>query len=392
VPAGPVRGDNEAAMTPSLLRKLRTAGAVWLAWTVAGLFYVTQDFVPRLYRNESVPWYGVFVGWMAAMWICAALTPAILWLERRWPLERERRWRRVALHLGFAGAFSIVSQSIEAPVLMALGVFPSGPRATSLAAAATWTLVYGFHGGIVRYWVVLGIQTIVRSHQHAREREREALELQVRSTELAGQLTAAQLSALKMQLQPHFLFNTLGAIMVLVQQRRTQEAEAMLDRLSDLLRLSLADVDSQEVPLSRELEFLRRYLSIEEVRFQDRLRVQIAADRDALDALVPHMVLQPIVENAVRHGLGQSEDAVTVEVSATRDADRLVLRVADNGSGGTTPRFDGAGIGLANTRNRLIRLYGAGATLVAERRLPHGAQITMTLPCRTAPAEESSCG
>jgi len=378
-------------MTPSLSRKLKVAAAIWLAWTAAGLFYVTQDFVPRLYRNESIRWYGVFVGWMAAMWICAALTPAILWLERRWPLERERRWQRVALHLGFAGVFSIVSQSIEAPVLMTLGVFAQGPLASSVAAAATWTLVYGFHGGIVRYWIVLGIQTIVRSHQEAREREREAFALQVRSTELAGQLTAAQLSALKMQLQPHFLFNTLGAIMVLVQQRRTQEAEAMLDRLSDLLRLSLADVDSQEVPLCRELEFLRLYLSIEEVRFQDRLRVQIAADRETLDALVPHMVLQPIVENAVRHGLGQSEDAVTVEVSATRAAHQLVLRVADDGAGSTSPRFDGAGIGLANTRSRLTRLYGDAATLVAERRHPHGAQITMTLPCRTAPAEEPPC-
>jgi hypothetical protein len=373
------------------LRRLRTAGAIWLAWTAAGLFYVTQDFVPRLYRNESVPWQAVFVAWMAAMYICAAFTPAILWLGRRWPLERERRWRRVALHLCLAAVFSVVSQSIEVPVLMALGVFPPGPQAASLRAAVSWIVAYGFHGGVIRYWAVLGVQTVLRSHRQAREREREALQLQVRSTQLAAQLTAAHLSALKAQLQPHFLFNTLGAIMVLVQQRRTEEAEAMLDRLSDLLRLSLADVDTQEVPLCRELEFLRLYLSIEEVRFQDRLRVHIAADRDALDALVPHMVLQPIVENAVRHGLGQSEDPVTVEVSARRSEQRLVLCVADDGAGSTPPRFDGPGIGLSNTRNRLSRLYGADAALVAERRHPHGAQITLTLPCRTAPPEESPC-
>ena len=377
-------------LSPSRSR-MRTAAAIWLAWTAAGLFYVTQDFVPRLYRNESVPWRGVFVAWMAAMYICAAFTPAILWLGRRWPLDREHRWSRIGLHLGFASVFSIVSQSIEAPVLMALGAFPPGPQARSLAAAASWIVVYGFHGGIIRYWVVLGVQAIVRSHQLAREREREALQLQVRSTELAGQLTAAQLSALKMQLQPHFLFNTLGAIMVLVQQGRTQEAEAMLDRLSDLLRLSLEDVDTQEVPLYRELEFLRSYLSIEQVRFRDRLRVSITADRAALDALVPHMVLQPIVENAVRHGLGQSEDAVTVEVTANAVPDRLVLVVADDGAGTTKPQFDGPGIGLANTRHRLSRLYGAGASIVAEGRHPHGARITVTLPCRAARADEEPC-
>jgi two-component system LytT family sensor kinase len=378
-------------MPPSLVRRMRAAGVIWLAWTAAGLFYVTQDFVPRLYRSESVPWLPVFVGWMAAMSICAAFTPAILWLGRRWPLDREHLWRRIGLHLCFAGAFSIVSQSIEAPVLMALHVFPPGPQAASLTAAASWIVVYGFHGGVVRYWVVLGIQTIVRSHQLAREREREALQLQVRSTELAGQLTAAHLSALKMQLQPHYLYNTLGAIMVLVQQRRTPEAEAMLDRLSDLLRLSLEDVDTQEVPLWRELEFLRLYLSIEQVRFQDRLRVHITADDSVLDALVPHMVLQPIVENAVRHGLGQSEDAVTVEVAARRVSQHLVLTVADDGPGSASPQFDGAGIGLSNTRSRLSRLYGAGATLAAENREPHGARITITLACRIAAAEDQPC-
>jgi two-component system, LytTR family, sensor kinase len=360
-------------MSPSTARKMRTAGAIWLAWTAAGLFYVTQDFVPRLYRNEAVPWRAVFIGWMAAMYICAAFTPAILWLGRRWPLERERRWSRIGLHLCFAAVFSVVTQSLEAPVLMALGVFPPGPQARSLAAAVSWIVVYGFHGGVLRYWAVLGVQAFVRSQR------------------LAAELTAARLSALKMQLQPHFLFNTLGAIMVLVQQRRTQEAEAVLGRLSDLLRLSLEDVDTQEVPLCRELEFLRMYLSIEQVRFRDRLRVRIDADGGVQDALVPHMVLQPIVENAVRHGLGRSEDAVTVEIRATAAAQQLVLVVADDGSGSPSPRFDGPGIGLANTRQRLNRLYGADATLVAERRDPHGARITVTLPRRTARMERESC-
>jgi two-component system, LytTR family, sensor kinase len=354
--------------------------AIWLAWTAAGLFYVTQDFIGRLYRGESVPWLSVIVGWMVGMYICAAFTPAILWLGRRWALERGHLLGRVFLHLCFAALFSVVSAAIEAPILKAIGGFPRIEQANSLGAAVLLLTVYGLHGGIIRYWAVLGLQAVFRSHQNAKEREREALELTVRSTRLAQQLTAAQLGALKMQLQPHFLFNTLGAIMVLTQQNRGPQARTMLARLSDLLRLTLEDVDAQEVPLHRELEFLRLYLSIEQVRFEDRLRVQITANPNVSDALVPHMVLQPIVENAVRHGLGQSEDAVLIDIRAHKVDDTLVMTVSDDGHGSPSPRFEGTGIGLANTRNRLRHLYGMDATLVAENRSPRGVQVTMTLP------------
>jgi two-component system LytT family sensor kinase len=370
---------------------VRKVAWVWLAWTVAGLFYITQDSVPRMYRNETVPWPQLFVGWMVAMYICAAFTPAILWAGRRWPLEHQRRWTHAAIHLFFGAVFSVVSNAIEAPALMAFGVFPSA-QPLSLTESFARLLAYGFHGGVVRYWVVIGLQLAIRSHQNT-------LDLKVRSSELAGQLTAARLSALKMQLQPHFLFNTLGTIMVLVQQQRSKEAEAMLARLSDLLRLAVDDVNTQEVPLWHELEFLRLYLSIEEVRFRDRLQIRIAAAPDASDAFVPHMILQPIVENAIRHGLGQSEEAVTVDVTAGRsDADgdgggALVLTVADDGpgagSGGPGPLIRRKGIGLTNTENRLKALYGDGATLAAEHRVPRGVQVTVTLPFRTERPEEA---
>jgi LytS/YehU family sensor histidine kinase len=213
----------------------------------------------------------------------------------------------------------------------------------------------------------------------------------VRGAELAGQLTAAQLSALKMQLQPHFLFNTLGAIMVLMQQHKQPQAEAMLIGLSDLLRLVLEDVETQQVPLWRELEFLRLYLSIEQVRFQDRLQVRIAAGPDVSEALVPHMVLQPIVENAVRHGLGHSEGAVSIDVEARQQRDDLVLTVSDDGSGTVEPQFHRRGVGLANTEHRLARLYGDRASLLAEKRVPHGVRVTLTLPWRVAGAGDAPC-
>jgi two-component system, LytTR family, sensor kinase len=375
----------------------RKVAWLWLAWTAAGLFYVTQDFVPRLYRNEAVPWPQLFTGWMAAMYICAAFTPAILWLGRRWPLEHPSRGKHAALHLCFAAVFSVVSAAIEAPVLMALGVFPALTPPASIGAAMMLLVAYGLHGGVIRYWAVIALQLAIRSHQNA-------LELKVRSSELAGQLAAARLSTLKMQLQPHFLFNTLGTIMVLVQQQRGKEAETMLARLSDLLRLAVDDVNTQEVPLWHELEFLGVYLSIEQVRFRDRLQVRIAADPDAADAFVPHMLLQPIVENAIRHGLGQSEEAVSIDVTASRRDGVLVLIVADDGAGpgsagvgsagvgSAAPLFSRKGVGLTNTESRLTGLYGARAALVAEPRVPHGVRVTITLPFHTERLEEAECG
>ena len=261
--------QNEAVMSPRLRQQIRLIAGIWLGWTIAGLFYITQDSVPRLYRGQEVAWKYVFVGWMAGMYVCAALTPALLWLGNRWPVER--RVAYAALHLCFSVVFSILATVIEVPVLMLLGVFPAATPPPSIAAGVSVMLSFGVQGGVIRYWAVLALQAVYRSQKNAKIREREAFELKVQASELAQQLATAQLSALKMQLQPHFLFNTLGAIIVLIQQQKTVQAEAMVARLGDLLRLTLEDVEAQEVPLWRELEFLRRYLSIEQVRFEDRL-------------------------------------------------------------------------------------------------------------------------
>jgi LytS/YehU family sensor histidine kinase len=200
------------------------------------------------------------------------------------------------------------------------------------------------------------------------------------ASELKAQLVRAQLSALKMQLQPHFLFNTLNAIMVLVRQQRGRQAEEMLARLSDLLRCVLEDVEAQQIPLRRELEYLRLYLSIEQVRFQDRLGIEISADDTALDAAVPHMSLQPIVENAVRHGIGQVSSAGTIRISASHTDETLTIRIADDGPGLRPADLSGGrGIGLANTRSRLQQLYGDAASLRVENG-DRGVVATITMP------------
>jgi two-component system, LytTR family, sensor kinase len=369
---------------------IRNWGQCWLAWTLAGLFYISQDFMTRLSRNESIPWRTVIIGWMGAMYICAAFTPPILWLGRRWRVD-QANWRPIALHLGASIAFSLVSTAMEVPLLYALGMMPVSAGLKSFTAEFWWLLPYDLHGGILRYWAVIGLQAIFRSSHEARRREREALELQIHYSQLSQQLTSSQLSALKMQLHPHFLFNTLSAIMVLVRQGKGPEAETMLSRLSDLLRHTLDDVETQEVPLWRELEFLRLYLSIEQVRFEDRLRIRIDAGPELSDALVPHMALQPLVENAVRHGLGQSEEPVLIQVGVYSVNGHLALTVTDDGPGCPTAVFEEKGIGLTNTRNRLKRLYGGKATLSMENRVPRGVQVTMTLPYRTARMEDEGC-
>jgi len=368
---------------------IRMIAGLWLAWTIVGLFYITQDSVPRLYRGQAIPWKYVFVGWMTGMYVCAALTPALLWLGKRWPVEG--RVINAGLHLGFSVVFSVLSSAIEAPLLMLFGVFPAWPPPQSVATGVGIMLSFGIQGGVPRYWAVIALQAVYRSQKKAKTREREALELSVRASELARQLATAQLSALKMQLQPHFLFNTLGTIMVLIQQQKTTQAEAMVAKLGDLLRLTLEDVEAQEVPLWRELEFLRLYLSIEQARFEDRLSVRIAPAPALSDILVPHMVLQPIVENAVRHGLGQSEEAVTIEVEATSANGSLTLVVSDDGPGLSSPTPGRSGIGLTNTRTRLSRLYGESARLVVEQAAARGVRVTITLPIRTVPREGERC-
>jgi len=371
-------------MSPRMRKQIRLMAGLWLAWTIAGLFYITQDSVPRLYRGQTVAWKYVFVGWMAGMYVCAALTPAVLWFGNRWPVER--RVMNAGFHLCLSVVFSILATVIEVPVLLLLGVFPAATPPPVITGIRIF-LSFGIQGGVLRYWAVIALQAVYRSQKNAKIRERETFDLRVQASELAKQLATAQLSALKMQLQPHFLFNTLGAIIVFIQQQKTAQAEAMVARLGDLLRLTLEDVEAQEVPLWRELEFLRLYLSIEQVRFEDRLRVHIASAPALSETLVPHMVLQPIVENAVRHGLGQSEEAVTIEVGATSTNGSLALVVSDDGPGLVSPKPDHSGIGLTNTRARLTRLYGDSARLDVEQAAGRGVRVRITLPIRTIPAE-----
>jgi two-component system LytT family sensor kinase len=363
-------------MELSSRRKLHRYLAYFLAWTGFGLFNFSRELTRRLYWHEPTHWQEMLVSWMIGIYITAALTPVVLWVGRRWPMERQTWRTHVPLHLAFSIVFSAVELALETVAFIQLGLAESVMQ-HSFAIGFPVLVVTGFHENIITYWGVLGIQSGFRYYRGYQERE-------LHSSELKAQLVRAQLSALKMQLQPHFLFNTLNAIMVLVRQQRGRQAEEMLARLSDLLRCVLEDVDAHQISLRRELEYLRLYLSIEQVRFQDRLGIEISADDAALDAAVPHMGLQPIVENAVRHGIGRISAAGVIRISASRTDDTLTIRVADDGPGlGTADLAESRGIGLANTRARLHQLYGDDASLKVENG-ERGVVATMTMPYRMA--------
>jgi two-component system LytT family sensor kinase len=365
-------------------RGLRTYALCFLAWTVCGLFFFSQGLTQKFFTRDPTPWWHYLVSYLTGVYISALLTPGILWLGRRFPFERRIWVRRLSLHLLLSVVFAVIQLLVESAILARIGVFPSVMK--GFAGTLIVLSMLGFHQSVISYFAVLGILYAFQYYRKYQERERDALRLELHSSELRSQLMTAQLSALKMQLQPHFLFNTLNAIMVLVRQQRGRQAEQTLSLLSDLLRCVLEDVESQEVPLRRELEYLQLYLAIEQVRFQDRLHVEISADPSILEAAVPHMALQPIVENAIRHGIGRSSAAGSIRISAARVSQMLELRVQDDGPGlPPANSSQGHGIGLANTRARLQQLYGDAGQLTLENGEHGGAVATMILPFHAAP-------
>ena len=357
-----------------------------LAWTLVGLIFFAQNVTRRIYYDEPDIWLDLRY-WVVNIYLSAAFTPLVVWTGRRWPLEAP--WPRVlALHLGLSLAWASSKLTLEA--LFHLGWYEVWPAQPPMTVGREFSMVFlfGLHTTVVAYWVVLSIQAAIRNRRLYVERSQQALRSDLWASQLETQVAQARLGALKAQLQPHFLFNTLNAIVVLVRQQKGRQAEDTLARFSDLLRAVLADMDSQEVTLARELEYLRLYLSIEQVRFSDRLRVNIDVEPELLEAAVPHMALQPLVENAIRHGVGRSATAGVITIRARREADTLHIEVRDDGPGFDATSSGGSagmGLGLANTRARLRQLYGGQAELHTGNLPGGGAVVTLRLPYHSVP-------
>jgi two-component system, LytTR family, sensor kinase len=317
-------------------------------------------------------------------YLWASLTPFFFWLTSRFSIERDNRVTRVLL---FVVAGVVVATLVEAFLsYLRFEVFFIARRRRLAGFNPFFGLTRLFWlDDLMVYFAVVAAGFARDYFRRYQARREEAARLRAQAAELHAQLAEARLAALRTQLDPHFLFNTLHAISTLVE-RDPRGVRRMIARLSELLRSSLEEGTEQEVPLEKELAFLNRYLEIMQIRFQGRLAVEMRVDGAVLDALVPTLILQPLVENAVKHGVSKLAGGGTVEIRAYRDTDedRLVLRVRDNGPGldGGDEASRQEGVGLANTRARLEQLYGSeqrltlrsapdGVGVVAEVMLPY---------------------
>jgi signal transduction histidine kinase len=332
-------------------------------WTALGLFFSGQIYLDHAYADRPVSWpQAIYLG-LAEWYVWALLSPLILCVARRFPFERGSRVKSLAVHLPVTLFVTLLKLALYSPLFDASGV--ERLRSSGMDA---------FNASLLTSWLLVGFSHALVHYQSSQARMHKALELEAR-------LTRTQLQLLKAQLQPHFLFNTLHSIAALMH-RDVPAAETMLVRLSDLLRMALDHGDQQEVPLKTELEFTRLYVKIQEVRFRDRLDVSFDIAPETLDARCPTMILQPLVENAIRHGVEQTAKIGSVAIeAATRDG-ALEISVRDDGPGLSEryPDRAGGGIGLANSRARLEKLYGDRQGLTLEERDGGGLVVRLTLP------------
>jgi two-component sensor histidine kinase len=366
-------------VSPSALRRFGTPALIIIGlWTVFGLFSAWITHFRSSFGPMHYSWGSSLFLELTYTSVAAAFTPPVLWLARRYRLDRTHLIRNLIVHLVGTVAFAACSFQAWAFVTgqAAMQYWPHGVFSiTKFQQSLVWAL----ENDVPLYWVIVLLDyAIDYYHRYQAGLNRAAI--------LQTQLAQAQLQALKMQLNPHFLFNTLHAISALIHDN-PDGAEVMVARLSDLLRLSLDSTQVQEVTLRQELKSLDLYLEIEHTRFEDRLTVRLEIAVETLDALAPNFILQPLVENAIKHGLGNMTSGGSVTIRAERQDKDLVLEVIDNGPGlRDTPR---KGVGLTSTRERLERLYGDAQSLTLRNLSTGGLQVRIRLPFKPSTVELS---
>ena len=352
-------------------------------WSLIGILTSANYLIePRGHGpfQPLVPFAATLVTFSNAFMWCA-VTPAIIWVASRLPLERTR-WPTRLMLVVIGMALAIVIDLATAFVREHLFYHPS-PLTPDMAAMQRLRRLW-FVNDFIIFVAVLAAGFARNYFWRYQVRREEAVRLQAQAAQLQAQLADARLSALRMQLNPHFLFNTLHAVSALVE-RDPRGVRRMIARLSELLRTSLDEADEPEVPLQQELTFTERYLDVIQIRFQGHLHVDMRVDDNVRDALVPNLILQPLIENAIKHGISKLSSGGHIEVRATREGERVLISVRDNG-----PEVDLAkppsphSLGLRNTRARLAALYGLvqsltlkhadGGGLIAEVSLPYHTQ------------------
>lgn len=374
------RGDREGHWVPASAGTtaeaprltLRLTLTVCILWAVAGLILGAQSSLgATLQGNAPVALTTALRSSLiqTLAWIPATL--AAIALANRFPLAAREWHRNAAIHLVAAVALAFVTNA-----LVVLGYWITTWQfrglLTLIQQGAIWMAIR-LHIALIIYAAILAITQAVMYQRRSRERE-------LRLVRLEGQLTRARLQALNAQIRPHFLLNTMHTIGQLWRSGRADMADEMLDRLGSLFHRVQDLTDQQEVPLADELDMVREYLAIEQARFPDRLRYTIDASPEAMETPVPPLILQPLVENAVRHGVSRASTAGRIDVNATVNNGTLSLTVRDDGPGIETVLSSNGGTGLRNTRERIEELYGFGGRLDVRRDGPVGTVATLTIP------------
>ena len=358
---------------------------VWLlslaVWSVPAVLEAAQSLVQAQQTGESVSWLTAWLRYGAKYYFWAALTPLAWEIARRFPLHRSGR----LVHTLLVHAVANLALSAVHLTLSALYYYAFWSRgAETLGAVMGWYFGNVFAFELLAYPVIVGTYHLIEYHHTARQQE-------VRAARLEASLAAARFEALQNRLHPHFLFNALNALVGLLRYERTSEAIRAIGELGHLLRDGLDDAQGQERTLEEELEWAERYLAIEQLRIGPRLSVAMDVDPDALDAAVPRLLLQPLLENAVRHGIEPCAAGGEVRLSARRTQEHLLrVEVLDDGAG-PADHGQGHGVGLRNTRERLRHLYGDAHALTLRPREPRGACVSIEVPFRSL-AERPSAG
>ncbi len=316
----------------------------------------------------------------------ALLAPPVLWLARCFPLERATWRRSVPVHVAGVFVATLAHVSLVMVGRSGIGAWFGHARRMSWLAEFQEMFFLNFDWEMMTYWTIVGLSHAVRYHYEARWRALASAQLETR-------LIEAQLQTLQRQLQPHFLFNALNTVSALMH-RDVEAADAMLAQLGDLLRMSFETLDVQEVALEQEFDFLRKYVAIEQARFRERLHVTIDVEPGTGHCLVPNLLLQPLVENAIRHGIGPRVEPGHVLVRATRTGETLELEVRDDGVGVAEAALANlsSGVGWSNTRARLAHLYGERHRFVVTRPSGGGLSVAVVIPVDAVVSEAGVAG
>jgi signal transduction histidine kinase len=348
-------------------------------WTLLGVSFALSTYLGARQDNVQISWKRVLSGYLADFYLWGMLSPLIFLLARRFEL-RKNFPQNVLIHLGASVVLSGFVISAASPLVWYLGYVNTVRNPT---LAILWRnnafSAYYFHQGLTIYWTTLVVAHALYYYRGLRKGEAQA-------ARLTAQLAQAQLQALRMQIHPHFLFNTLNSIAALLH-KDVEAADRMIARLGDFLRLTLKSSDTTVVDFEQELEFLKCYLEIERIRFKDRLTVDLDIDPHALTAMVPNLILQPIVENAVKHGVARQTYPGHIVISARREGERLIMKVEDNGSG-LNVKSNSSGIGLSNTRARLEQFYGNDFRFQIANSAERGASVTLDVPALVRDEDE----